>query len=170
MGVNMDNFTRDLEILKDGPIAMYHNNGILNEDFSWFSDHNFEVIDMDCRTWTKNNVHKKLKEALCFPEYYGENLNAFQDCLRDMFDKKYRGLVLIFRNIDVLVEQSKSTTEGILDVIARTSRDWLVNGHKLICLIQSKDPDLHFPELGGLSPSWNHAEWFDENRRSNKGA
>ena len=161
----MDQNKRDIEILRDGPICMYHNNGILNEDFNWFSNHNFEVIDMNCRTWTKKNVHQKLKEALFFPDYYGENLNAFDDCLEDMLNKKYRGLVLIFRNFDNFVEQSRPTAEGILDSIARTSREWLIDGHKLICLIQSIDPDLHFSKLGGLNPVWNAAEWFDKNRR-----
>ncbi|WP_151999189.1 MULTISPECIES: barstar family protein [unclassified Imperialibacter] len=163
--MNNQNIRRDVEILKDGPICMYHNNGILNEDFSWFSDNNFEVFDMNCRTWTKNNLHKKIKEVLFFPDYYGENLDAFHDCLGDMLNTKYRGLILIFRSFDVIVEQHRPTSEGILASIARTSREWLIDGHKLICLIQSNDPDLNFPELGGLSPAWNGAEWLDENRR-----
>ena len=162
----MKNNQRDIEILKDGPICMYHNNGTLNEDFSWFSDHSFEVFDMNCQTWTKNNFHKKIKEALFFPEYYGENLDAFDDCLGDMFNSKFRGLVLIFRNFDNLVEEHRPTSEGVLDSISRTSREWLLEGHKLICLIQSNDPDLHFPELGGLRPTWNRAEWLDANRRN----
>lgn len=84
-----------------------------------------------------------------------------------MFNKKYRGLVLIFRNFDNLSEQNKQISEGVLDSIARTSREWLTDGHKLICLIQSNNPDLCFPELGRLSPSWNRAEWFDKDRREN---
>ncbi len=159
----MKNSQRDVEILKDGPICMYHNNGILDDDFNWFSSNNFEVFEMNCHSWTKKNLHKKMKEALYFPDYYGENLNAFYDCLGDMLNTKYRGLVLIFRNYDNLVEQHRPTSEGILDSIARTSREWLIEGHKLICLIQSNDPDLHFPELGGLRPNWNGAEWFDAN-------
>jgi RNAse (barnase) inhibitor barstar len=160
--------SRDLEILKDGPICLYHNDDILNKDFSWFNDNNFEVIDMNCQTWTKNNFHKKIKGAMFFPEYYGENLNAFHDCLSEMHNTKYRGLILIFRNFDNIVEQYRATSEGILDSIARTSREWLVDGHKLICLIQSNDPDLHLPELGGLSPAWNGSEWLDGNRKKTK--
>lgn len=160
----MNNHNRDIEILRNGPICIYHNNGILNEDFNWFNDHNYEVFDMNCRTWTKNNSHKKIKEALFFPDYYGENLDAFDDCLGDMLNNKYRGLILVFRNFDNFVEQHRTTSKGILDSIARTSREWLIEGHKLICLIQSNDPNLHFPELGGLIPTWNNQEWFDADR------
>ncbi|MEL7146035.1 MAG: barstar family protein [Bacteroidota bacterium] len=159
---------RDVEILREGPICMYHHNGILNEDFIWFSDHHFEVFDMNCHSWTRKNFHAKLKEALYFPDYYGENLNAFNDCLRDMLNRKFRGLVLIFRNFDTMVEQHRPASEGILDAIAHTSREWLVEGHKLICLIQSSDPDLNFPELGGLSPFWNNSEWFDADRKGKR--
>lgn len=155
---------RDIEILRDGPICMYRTNRILNEDVSWFSDHNFEVIDMDCRSWTKGNFHQKLKEQLFFPDYYGMNLDAFQDCLSDMFNKKYRGLIFVFRGFDNLVDQTRSASEGLLDSIARTSREWLLDGHKLICLIQSNVPNLSFSELGGLKPSWNGNEWLDNER------
>lgn len=166
--MNKESRHRDKEILGDGPICMYHDNEVLNEDFAWFSGNNFEVFNMNCQTWTKNNFHEKIKEALFFPDYYGENLNAFDDCLNDMFDTKYRGLVLIFRNFDNLVELHRPSSEGILDSITRTSRTWLIEGQRLICLLQSNDPDLHFPELGGLTPTWNGAEWFDANRKSKK--
>lgn len=157
---------RAIEILRDGPICMYYKNAILDEDCTWFNDHRFEVFDLDCRSWTRKNFHKKLKEGLRFPEYYGENLDAFEDCLEDMFNQDYRGLVLVFRNFDQLVEQDRSSSEALLDIIACASREWLVEGHKLICLIQSNDPNLHFPELGGISPGWNGEEWFNKDRRS----
>lgn len=161
----MNSSQRDLEILRDGPICLYHNSGMLNKDCSWFSDNNFELIDINCGTWTKNNIHSKIKEALFFPDYYGENLAAFYDCLSDMYNTKYRGLVLIFRSFDHVVAEKRNLAEGILDAIALTSREWLIEGHKLICLIQSSDPDLELPKLGGLHPVWNNEEWLNANRR-----
>ena len=35
----------------------------------------------DCKYISQ--VHKKLKETLKFPDYYGENLDALWDCMRD---------------------------------------------------------------------------------------
>lgn len=32
----------------------------------------------------KNEAHKYLKEAMNFPEYYGENLDALHDCLTEL--------------------------------------------------------------------------------------
>lgn len=165
MELNEENIEKDIEILKSGPICKYFKNGILDEDLNWFNNNNFEIIEMNCRNWNHKNVHQKLKDALSFPDYYGENLNAFEDCLTDMYNKTYRGLILVFRRYDSFVEEDGKFAEAILDIIARQSRVWLLTGQKLIGLIQSDNPDLDFPELGGTSPSWNGIEWLNENRK-----
>ena len=149
---------RDIEILKNGPISKYFRNGVLNEDLVWFSDNNYEIIEMNVRNWNSKNAHRNLKIALSFPEYYGENLDAFNDCLGDMYNKRYKGLVLVFRRYDNFVEEDRGFAEGIIDIIANESRIWLLTGQKLFGLIQSDNPHLDFPKIGGISPSWNGTE------------
>jgi RNAse (barnase) inhibitor barstar len=160
-----DKIEKDFEILKNGPICKYFKNGILDEDLNWFNNNNFEIIEMNCRNWNRKNAHQNLKVALNFPDYYGENLDAFNDCLSDMYNKRYRGLILVFRRYDNFAEEDGNFAEAILDIISNQSRIWLLTGQKLIGLIQSDNPDLHFPELGGTSPSWNSSEWFNSSRK-----
>ena len=38
------------------------------------------------RLQQKEEAHKYLREALNFPEYYGENLDALHDCLTELDD------------------------------------------------------------------------------------
>ncbi len=38
------------------------------------------------RLQKKEDAHKYLREALSFPEYYGENLDALHDCLTELDD------------------------------------------------------------------------------------
>ncbi len=165
MELNEKKIEKDIGILKNGPICKYFKNGILDEDLNWFNNNNFEIIEMNCRSWNRKNAHQNLKVALSFPDYYGENLNAFADCLSDMYNEKYKGLILVFRLYDNFVEEDGKFAEAILDIIARESRVWLLKGQKLIGLIQSDNPDLDFPELGGTSPSWNGEEWFNADRK-----
>ena len=164
MKLEENNNERDFEILRDGPICKYFRNKFLDEDIIWFSNNNFEVIEMNAQNWNRKNAHHNLKVALNFPDYYGENLNAFNDCLGDLYNKRYKGLILVFRHFDNFVEEDRNFAEGILDIISHQSRIWLLTGQKLIGLIQSNNPDLDFPELGGISPSWNSAEWYNSSR------
>ena len=39
------------------------------------------ILDLtDCKSLLQ--LHKTIKEAFCFPDYYGENLDALWDCMR----------------------------------------------------------------------------------------
>jgi RNAse (barnase) inhibitor barstar len=155
---------KDIEILKNGPICKYFKTNVLNEDLIWFQNNKFEIIDMNLSNWTKHNFHKKLKESLHFPDYYGENLDAFNDCLLDMIDTNFKGLILVFRNFDDFYKEDRQKSEAILDIISKQSRNWLLYGKKLIVLLHSKDSELDFPEFGGTSPHWNSSEWFNSDR------
>lgn len=156
--------TKDIEILKDGPVCKYYKNSILDEDVSWFMENRFEVFDINVKEWNKQNFHKRVKAALNFPDYYGDNLNAFADCLGDMFNTSFKGQVLVFRNFDDFLSNDHQLAKAMLDIIAKESRTWLVKEHKLISLIQSNKPHLILPELGGVAPSWNSAEWLNNER------
>jgi RNAse (barnase) inhibitor barstar len=156
--------TKDIEILKASPICKYYKNSILDEDVNWFIDNGFDVYDINVRNWNKRNFHKHLKEELNFPDYYGENLAAFNDCLGDMCNDRYKGVVITFRQYDEFLNNERSSAEAILDILATESRNWLLKGKKLIGLIQSNEPNLELPKLGGISPSWNSAEWMNDSR------
>ncbi len=156
----------DMLILKNGSIVMYHNTVILEEDIKWFEKSRYEILDINVQNWNSKNFHKKVKENFNFPDYYGENMNAFEDCLSDLLNKKYRGLLIVLRNIDIIAEQDRNLTEGFLGIISSISRRWLLYSQFLIGAIQSNDPDIHFGTLGGEKPLWNSDEWFDEDRRN----
>lgn len=156
--------TKDIEILKDGPICKYYQNTVLDEDVNWFIENRFDVYDINVKKWNKKNFHEELKSNLNFPDYYGENLDAFNDCLGDMRNPRYKGLVIVFRQYDEFIGNDRKSAEAILDIIAKESRVWLLNGQKLITLIQSNSPQLELPTLGGTRPSWNSSEWLNSER------
>jgi ribonuclease inhibitor len=44
-----------------------------------------KVITMDCRGCVpRSNLHRVFADALAFPDYYGNNLNALYDCLTEI--------------------------------------------------------------------------------------
>lgn len=156
--------TKDIEILKDGPICKYYKNLVLDKDVNWFIENRFDVYDISVKKWNKKNFHEELKLNLNFPDYYGANLDAFNDCLGDMRNPRYKGLVIVFRQYDEFINNDRKSAEAILDIIANESWNWLLNGQKLITLIQSNDPYLELPKLGGVRPNWNSSEWLNSER------
>lgn len=48
-----------------------------------------------------------------------------------VYNKRYRGLILVFRRYDNLVEEDGTFAESILVIITKESRVWLLTGQKL---------------------------------------
>lgn len=156
--------TKDIEILRDGPICMYYKNSILDEDVNWFYENRFEVYDINVKDWNRKNYQDNLKKAFDMPDYYGGNSNAFEECLNEKIYSRYQGLVIVLRRIDEFLNNDSNSSINMLDIIARESRFWLIEGKKLITLIQSNEPFLELPKLGGIEPVWNAQEWMNDSR------
>ena len=155
----------DYEILIDGPISMYFKRTHLSNDIEELENLGYPIIELNTNDWDKRNFHKRLKVGFSFPDYYGDNFNAFEDCLNDLFLRHKKGIVIVFRNFSEFVEIDRFSSEVILDVISNLSRRCLLDQKRVICLVHSNDSDLAFEKLGGIRPVWNRNEWFNEDRR-----
>lgn len=154
----------DWSIMRDGPIVKYFSSDILKDHIDQLEKMRYRIIEVSTLMWTKDNFHKKIRDAFDFPDYYGENLAAFKDCLGDMFDRKFNGLAIVFRHFDSFHSKEQDLSEGILDAIFSESWAWLLTGKKLMALVQSDDPDFEIGMIGGFNPSWNGMEWLNSRR------
>jgi|SRR5215831_6350245 len=83
------------------------------------------------------------KSGLSFPDYYGRNLDALNDCMwEDVAIPDKGSLVLVFRHYDrfanaVQRADARSFAELVLRVFARAVRYDLLFGHRLIIAVQS---------------------------------
>jgi hypothetical protein len=165
----------DWQILRDGGIQLYWRHAYLLTDTEWFSKHDYEIFEFDCDTWTSQDVmFSELARVLRLPDYFGRNLDALDDCIRDLPLTENRGAVLVLWGFDTYTAAAGSVpteklryAEILLDVIASASRFHLLNGNRLIALVQTDDPQLEFGALAGMSPRWNDREWLNANRQPN---
>jgi RNAse (barnase) inhibitor barstar len=119
-----------------------------------------------CESWkTASDFHRDVAESLQFPSYYGANLDAFNDSLSDVEVPLNGGLVLVFHRFDLFAVTERKVAEAALDIIATNSRRFLLEGRRLLCLVQSNDPQLNFPPVGAEPVLWNPREWLDKARR-----
>lgn len=155
----------DWLIVRNGPILKYFSQEILEKDITELEKMRYQVIELSMADLTDDNVHKKIQESLDFPDYYGCNMEAFEDCLNDKFNKKYKGLVIVLHHFDTFYSQNKDFSYALMDGIASVAWSWLLAGQKLIGLVQSDDPDLVIDKIGGFKPGWNGEEWLDGDRK-----
>src|SRR5678809_1679452 len=86
--------------------------------------------------------------------YYGENLDALNDCLSDI-EINEPGLVIVFRHFQIV---DKDIAHSLLDIFARNSRLHNLFGKRLLTLVQVDNPNYQIDPVGSSSVLWNGAE------------
>jgi RNAse (barnase) inhibitor barstar len=145
----------DWQILQNGWSALYLKPSILDAELVWFRSEGFQIAEMDCENFSsEKEFHAQLKVGLKFPDYYGRNMNALDDCLSDLTIKE-PGFLMVYRHYDSL---SADFAYTVLEEFANASRLHMLFGRKLITLIQVNDPHYSLPPVGGCPLIWNRRE------------
>ncbi|MFP5234374.1 MAG: barstar family protein [Acidobacteriota bacterium] len=163
----------DWTILRDGGIVLYWRSKFLADDLSWLEQNGYQIVSFDAAGWgSEEAMHQSLQDALSFPDYYGRNLDALDECICDnLVVPDAGGLVLVLRGYDHFAKAVQKSASGqtriaevLLDIFARAVRYHMLHGKRLLILIQSDDPKIEFGRVGGQAPTWNHREWFNKDR------
>jgi RNAse (barnase) inhibitor barstar len=155
----------DLSLLKNGSIHLYYRSSVLEEDVKWLRSHNYQLDSFDCSKWeTEQLMHEELASRLEFPGYYGENLNALNDCLSEITIPNDGGRVLVLHRYDVFTAGLQEVAGHVLDIIDRKAWLHLLFGRRLFALVQSDNPRLEFPLIGSRPATWNPREWLKKDR------
>jgi barstar (barnase inhibitor) len=161
---------RDYRLMMNTCVTLYSRTAVLDEAVGWLDAYGYQVARMDASAWRdETDFHTAVATALDFPDYYGHNLPAFNDCMRDVIVHEYgwppqaTGLAVVFTGYDAFVRADPRAAYVVLDILAGQSRSALLFGGRLICLVQTDDPDIDFEQLGfgGLGsvwPMWNDRE------------
>ncbi|WP_234398999.1 barstar family protein [Planococcus massiliensis] len=151
------------QMMVNGSIVLYGKTDILDKNSREIEAEGFEIIRFDCKEWDEGLFHKEVARKLDFPAYYGENLNAFSDCLSDLLINN-TGILLIFTHYQSFLAKHPELAIEVLEIIQINSWRFLLEGKALLSFIQSTDPEISLPAIGGMVPEWNGEEWFDKDR------
>lgn len=106
----------------------------------------FAYVDGWTGADTKAAFLAAVGEALAFPDYYGQNLDALADCLRDI-GTGVAGVVLLWDGWSTLARGDERAFAVALDVLA--SRAGADSGVPFSVLLRGEGPDLPgIPSLG----------------------
>lgn len=149
-------------LLLAGPVTLFHRPELLHESIRRLSGDGYTVVDMDCTGWDVRGMHSAFAAAFEFPDYYGGNLDALNDCLRDVVfaepGQAGNRAAVVLRGFEGFYDRHEREATIVLDIVADLSREALVVGARLVCLIQTNNPRLNLPPIGAVQPSWTGPE------------
>lgn len=155
----------DYRLLGNSPVALYFRPEILDEDMAWLRAEGYQIDEFACKGWhCEPDFHTDIAARLDFPDYYGRNLNAFNDCIRDLEVPDSGGRVIVFRRFDLFAQRQPRIAQIILDIMTSASWRSLLFGRRFLTIVQSDDPRIAFETVGSHPVVWNPREWLDKNR------
>ena len=166
-------FGADFHLLMNGPVTLYHRHEVLAETVATLEGLGYLVHRFDARGWgTQEAFAASVKDELDLPDHFGGNLDAFNDCMRDVAaysygaDRASAGTVFVFTGYDGFAAADRRAAQVVLDIVADNARVGLLHGHRMICLVQSDDREIRFEPVGATPVGWSTAESRHRLRRS----
>ena len=124
----------DHQLLQNGPITSYFDRRILAEDLRWLREHRYHINTFDAGSWSSKEVaFDELAARLEFPDDFGRNLDALNDCLSELPIPMDSGRVVVFERFDQLSVRTPEWAWSFLDICASQSRRHLLFGKKAAC-------------------------------------
>lgn len=152
-------------LLHYGPIALYCNRRGLQADLEILATERFDVRCFNALNWGRDgSLHDDLMAGLDFPPYYGKNLNALSECLRELDISDDGGMAVVFNDFDEVFRRNPDLARGVLDVFTAGSRLLQIFGKTLLVLVHTKDPDADYGPLGAVKAWWNPREFLRAER------
>jgi len=161
----------DFRLVHNTFVTMFWRSSLLDETVDWLRSHAYDVVEFDAGPWASAaDMFADVADGLDFPEYFGRNLDALNDCMRDVASGDYgwhadaTGLVIVLRAFDTFAAVDRRTAQFMLDIFADQARCAILIGNRIMCLVQSDDPQLAFEPVGAMPVMWNDAEWHNSKR------
>ncbi|QXE36412.1 barstar family protein [Streptomyces sp. GMY02] len=161
-----------IEYMTNTFVTLFWRKRLLTQAVERLEDRGFRVIRLEAGQWnTERDMHHAMAAALDFPDYYGRNLDALNDCLGDVacyggYDDapEGTGLVLVFTDYDRFAATCPRAAQVVLDIIADQARQAAVLQRRFFSLVHSNDANIKFEPVGAMPVMWNSDEWLDANR------
>lgn len=161
------NHPLDFLLIQNGFINLFCQQAVLDEAISWLRNHSYKVVQVDSAAWqSQGDLHRDIAQVLEFPDYYGTNLDALNDCRSDVAVQSYgwsaadTGLVLVIDGYETFAGKDAVAAHLLLDIFAKQATYAALFGHRMMCLVRTADAGLQITPVGGVAVSWNHREFL----------
>ncbi len=160
---------RDWALLQNGAVNLFHREEHLLSAEEALEALGYRLDRLTC-SGDMDAFHDQVSSVLNWRDQFGYdgwngNLNALNDGFRSYPFGPTGRAALVLRNFHRLAADDPRLAHHLLDIVEHSARNHLLEGHLLIALIQTDDPDYASGPIGARSANWNNAEWLLSNRR-----
>lgn len=86
---------------------------------------------------SKEQFLKVVAEALSFPDYFGMNWDAFEDCLTDMSaHEDAGGYLIVYDGIQTFAEEDAENFDTALEILKDSATFWTDQGKRMIVVLR----------------------------------
>ena len=123
-------------------VLLFYHPAVMRDKTHVLASLGYHVVQLDCSV-ERNTFHTLVAEALHFPSYYGRNMDALNDCMRDVATRDYgvpmsaTGLVIALWHIDQC-----DYADSLLSILWFQSLYAALFGNRMLVWAQTSDP--HF--------------------------
>ena len=89
----------------------------------------------------KDRFLSQAATALAFPEYFGNNWDAFEDCLTDMSWHEAKGFVVLFDHIDGFAGRSAEDFQTAVAILKDVAEFWRNRGKTFLAFLSGTGAD-----------------------------
>lgn len=94
---------------------------------------------------SKESLLRAVSAALEFPDWFGENWDALEDCLTDLSWRPAEAHLLVFERPERL---PRDVMDVFLDVLESAARKWAAEDARFFAVFADPGQGLSLPELG----------------------
>lgn len=101
----------------------------------------FEAVRIDLATCSdKASFLERMAEALAFPAWFGQNWDAFFDCLADLSWRPARGYVLLLEQADTMRRDAPEALDTALAILGDAASAWESRGVPFRVFVSTPEP------------------------------
>lgn len=87
---------------------------------------------------SKDRFLREAAQVMQFPDYYGGNWDAFDECVRDLSWLPANGYVLLFDHFDQLARQDPAAWDTVRTLFDSTVESWREEGKSFYVLLRGR--------------------------------
>jgi hypothetical protein len=81
---------RAYRLMINSSVSLFWRSTTLDDTVEWLGARDYQIVRLDASAWmSAPDMHREIASALDYPTYNGRNLDALNDCMRDVVAQEY---------------------------------------------------------------------------------